>query len=368
MSLVSIVPIDDGGVIQGIDDQVEIAIVVEVHISSAVADCMPCQSPVFTDIGEGEVMVVVKKIICFLCRGHVLHELPHLHLITHFLGLPCGIARCIFYKIQVGHVPQDAVGDKEVFPAVVVKVGEERGPAPVCIGYAGHLAYFAEHGNAGGVEAVVQLEGIAHLLVMEAMFGPHSVFIVGVGTAQELLPVIVFRQHVHNSDIGQSVIVVVRDVRTHREFGNMARSFGEDLFKCAVVVVEIHEVPLVVIVGNVYIGPAIVIYIADGDAEPEVETAAIDVGLFADVGEMPVVVAIEPIAEFGMSFGPQLFRIEERVEEHVGMIHHEHVQVTIMVHIEKGYGRGVGARGVQSECFGFFLEGGNAVLYTLVDI
>ena len=42
----------------------------------------------------------------------------------------------IFQKIEAREITRDAVGDVQIFPSIVVKIGQQRRPAPVGIGYA----------------------------------------------------------------------------------------------------------------------------------------------------------------------------------------------------------------------------------------
>jgi len=54
-----------------------------------------------------------------------------------------------FEEVGVDKVPPDAIGDVDIFPSVIVKVGDEDAPAPVCGFDARQLSYLAKKGNAG---------------------------------------------------------------------------------------------------------------------------------------------------------------------------------------------------------------------------
>ena len=91
------------------------------------------------------------------------------------------VARGVFDKIEIGNVFINAVRNKKVLPAVVVLVGEERGPAPVCSRYACDIGHLAEYGPASAVVAIVQLKRVSHLLPVKTILSPQVIFIIGVG-------------------------------------------------------------------------------------------------------------------------------------------------------------------------------------------
>src|ERR1700754_37003 len=107
----------------------------------------------------------------------------------------------------------------------------------------------------------------------------------------------------------------------------MARGLVENFPESAVMVVQVKEVSFVIIVSGIDVGPSVVIDIADGDAQTEIQAAAIDVGGFAYVGEMTVVIPVEAVAELRVAFGPQLIGVVKGVIEHGGVVDHEQVEV-----------------------------------------
>ncbi len=74
------------------------------------------------------------------------------------------------------------------------------------------LSYFTVQWYTGGSNAVIQLQGIAHVLVIVAIVYQQVVFIIVVRTAEHFLTVVVFRQHVQHDDILQAVIVIVGNI------------------------------------------------------------------------------------------------------------------------------------------------------------
>ena len=61
-------------------------------------------------------------------------------------------------------------------------------------------------------------------------------------------------------------------------------------------VVQIEVVALEEVVGHVNVGPAIAIYVPDGDPQPKPDRRAVDACLLAHIDEMAAVVSVELVA------------------------------------------------------------------------
>src|SRR5258708_35937859 len=148
----------------------------------------------------------------------------------------------------------------------------------------------------------------------------------------------------------------------------MVGRLGQCFPESAVMVVEVQKITFIVIIGDINVSPSFSVDIAGSRAEPEIEAASVDLGLIIDICKMPAVIAVQAVAELRMSFCPQFIRVEERIEEHVGMIDHEHIQVPVMIEVKKGYGGGIGPRSIESVFFRALGKGGDTVLHSVVDI
>lgn len=138
----------------------------------------------------------------------------------------------------------------------------------------------------------------------------------------------------------------------------------EFIAESSVALVDVEVVFLEEIVGDVYIGPAVLIHIADGDAQSETDDASIDTGFFADIVEFPIVVSIEMIAAafekigYRCLFGGDLsgVGVVERVNGERTVVDDKAIEISIEVIIEEGGMGGVSVV-VESVFSRFFGEG-----------
>ena len=121
----------------------------------------------------------------------------------------------VINEIFVANIAVIAVADEQVFPSVVIKIGEERSPAPVGSCDAGHLSDFAEGGFARVSSVGSQLKGIAHVLwsvtrlLNQFCFAPGEV-------ADHLFSTLGgFRKHIHHNQIQTGVVIDIREVAAH---------------------------------------------------------------------------------------------------------------------------------------------------------
>ena len=136
--------------------------------------------------------------------------------------------------------------------------------------------------------------------------------------------------------------------------------------------IEVKTIPLSVVAGRINIWPAIPIDIADGDAETEVQRVIDDPRLESDVREMNMprgvpVLAEQAVAEMKIGRSTRLAGIQVRIVRMIGMVEEEHIQIAILIIIEKDGLRGLGSGGVQSIFLCHLLVDGNTVADTLTD-
>ena len=114
-----------------VDDEVEVAAVVQIHVDGAIRESLLIEPPRFADTGEREVPVVVEQVILLRDLRHFLQQFEirgcdrvlerRLHCILTDVG----------YVVEVIGPPINSVAHEQILATVVVEVGEERGPAPV---------------------------------------------------------------------------------------------------------------------------------------------------------------------------------------------------------------------------------------------
>ena len=113
-------------------------------------------------------------------------------------------------------------------------------------------------------------------------------------------------EHLRHEDFRIAVAVEIGHVGAHRPHAGLGHEFGEPFGKTAVAAVDVQVVPLEEVVGDVEVGPAVAVDVADGHAEPEADVGAVDAGLLADVGEAQFAllgeeVAVELVAAQGIA-------------------------------------------------------------------
>ncbi len=190
-------------------------------------------------------------------------------------------------EVHVGVVAQVAVGDVEVFPAVVVEVGEQGRPTPIGVGKPGELPYFLKL-----PVAVVDLQHIAHILVVETQPHVQVELLVVVGGHQEFLAAVALGQHIQRQDVGPGVVVDVGYVAAHREVRGVADLAGELVFESALFIVDVEVIRYLIIVGDVNICPAIAVDVRHARAETVGKGRTLDARRTGHVLEIVIVVAI----------------------------------------------------------------------------
>jgi len=97
---------------------------------------------------------------------------------------------------------------------------------------------------------------------------------------------VVFREHVEGYDVGEAVVVDVRGVCAHAGVALVAEGPADAVGKSSVAAVEPEVVIGEKVVGDVDVGPSVVVEIANGDAQAV--AVFFDAGLQGDVGEYGV--------------------------------------------------------------------------------
>ena len=151
--------------------------------------------------------------------------------------------------------------------------------------------------------------------------------------------VVVPRQHVDYEDLGPPVAGEVGHVGAHRGEADAGHGLFERLGERAVAVAEVEVVALEKVVAHVQVEPSVAVHVAERDAEPERDLGAVDAGPRAPVDKAGfgrrALVEIELVAALVVALVPDVAKAErahgpERVVEHV------HVEVAVLVGVEKG--------------------------------
>ena len=82
-----------------------------------------------------------------------------------------------------------------------------------------------------------------------------------------LLAVVVFGVHVHRNNVGQSIVVNIGNVVAHCVLRRMLKTITCPFTKGSVLIIDVKQVASIKVVGYIYIFPAIVINVGNGNAQ-----------------------------------------------------------------------------------------------------
>ena len=284
----SVVAIDERSVVRIVHHEIEGAISVEVRVCRAVPEARSIQPPARRLIRESQVALIAIGVVPQLRRGHRAGKTRVIDVLVLRRRFQCLLVAQERNVILRRHVLGDSVGDVDVLVAIEVEIRDERAPAPVGARDAGHLPDVAERSV-----AVVQLQHVAHQLVMKAVLHFGLVRAPSLERRRRAQAILVLRQHVRRIDVRPAVVVYVRDVQPHREIGEIGHLLVQLLGERAVVVVDVEIVALEEIVRYVDVRPPIAVDVAHSQAEPERDLAAVYARLRTYVGEMPVAIVVK---------------------------------------------------------------------------
>ena len=262
------------------EDEVEDAAVVEIHDGTAEGNAEVVETPGGGHILELQVAQVAVGEGALAARLGVLPD-----------RRPRGErGRDILFvhEVRVDEVADHARGEKHVLAAVVVEVGDPRGPGPAGGIHAGEVRGFLVVVGAG-----VEIHGAPHVLGNE--FG-HALHLPKAAAGllhaiHEALAGVV--PHVGDEKVDQAVVVEVAGIGAHRKVGDVGQALVHDVDEGAVALVEVEAVGGLEIVGDVEVGPAVLVGV-----EPDGGVAlgeAPDAGLVRDVGERAVAVVVKQV-------------------------------------------------------------------------
>ena len=282
------IAVDRSGRVEIVHHQIERAVVVEIHVRGAVRESRSAESPGGGQVGERQIAVVMERVIR-------LRNVRHLRNESRDRRLDAGVYRVQRRDVvEIVRPPVDACRDEQVFLAVVVEIREQRRPAPVRRRDPREEADVTEP-ESPVQHPAIQLEGVARILIVitrRSVPIEQLVVLRRLGTLQDALAV---GKHIDDGDIGPAVVVEVGRIRAHREAARMPRRLRDRLRERAVAVVEIQEIVFREIVGDVDVGTTVEIHVADDDPQSKTFHTAVDMRGGADVYEVAVVIAIEPV-------------------------------------------------------------------------
>ncbi len=287
-----------------VDDDVEIAVAVEVDDHRTLPDALLVEAPFGADVGEAQLAEVAARDVLLGQALEMAIELEGL------LPLP-GPPQLVEAPAGVGVVGEhgDAVGHERIQSAVLVEVAQQQAPRPIGAGEVGEIGLFAEPSGAG-----VDVQRIAHVLLRVGVLQEPPM---GVHVAHQQLAHVVGRaRHVRDGEVEPAVAVDVAEVGPHREERRVREGGAGDLLERAVAAVAVEAIRRVQIVGDVQIEPAVAVGVPP--LRGEAVALVVHAGCRGGVDEAAAVVAEQAIALAGDEDA-----FAEREEEVAGLRGHD---------------------------------------------
>ncbi len=344
VELPAVIAIDGSGLILVVDDQVEVAIAVQISISGAIGEGGLSESPVGADVLETEVAQVAIDFIQQWGLGNVLQQFIDILFLSaerHFLVDVIGEE---VEEVKVRDIPIDAVANIDIVEAVVVHIEHQGAPAPVGGGDAAVVTGFQEF-----AVTIVDLEAVLNELIVEAgaQLAIEEIDIIeGAGGLQSEF---ITGQHVGSKEVGKSIIVDIGHVGTHGGHAYMAEPVFQLVFERSILLIDVEVILFIRVIGHVDVGPAVPIDIRYEGAQAEADKAAVDACFLRDLCKMSVVIAEEVVAASFEAWlnGPcrvgkiASIRVVEGVDGNGAVIDHEAIQIAVTVIVKKGHLSGV---------------------------
>ncbi len=335
IALAGVVAINARGFVDVVDDQVQRAVVVQVHVRGAVGKPGIGQPPLLRAVGEGEIAVVLVGIVRDPNLRHLLQQVEVFLRDAPLQRRLNGLVGDVADVVEVVGPAVDPVADKEILVAAVVEVGKQGAPAPVRGVDAGQIPDIAK-----APAPPVQLKGVASKLRMVPKAPLEAVRVVPFGHHRRLEDVLPLGLHVQRRQVHKAIIVDVGCIHAHREVGGVAHRLANNFRERAVAVVAVEKVVLVKVVAHVDVEAAVAIDVTHGQAQAIARRSAVDAGLLAHVGKGTAVVAKEAVARLGMAVLP-LPDAAEAVLRMDGVVEQVHVEVAVPREIKERGLRGI---------------------------
>ena len=334
-----IVAVDEGRSILVVDDQVQVAVIVQVAVGGAVGKGGMCEAPIDADVLETQIAQIAIHLVQQGGLGDAIEQLVDVlffsaerHLLVHIIGEEVK-------EIEIRNIPVDAVADKDVIIAIVVGVEHKGPPGPVGSRDAGKISDLGEL-----AVAVVELEAVLYELIIETglEFAIEETDVVKGACC--LQPVIVSGQHVGSEKIGIPVVIDIGHIDTHGRHTDMPHAVFQLVLKGPVALVDVEIVSFIRVVGDIDIGPAVAVDVGDHCAQPEADQRAMDAGFLRDFSEMTVVVAIKVVAAAFENWFDGPCRVDEvapvgiieGIHRNGAVLDHKAVEIAIAIIVKKG--------------------------------
>ena len=291
------VAVDHSGSVEPVDHEVERARIVQVDVRGAVRETRLPEPPGPGLVRERQVSVVAIRVVGTRDLRHLPDERPNQS--AHPLPQRCldGRVGHIREVVQVVGPAIDPGGDEQVLVAVVVQVGEQRGPAPIGRIDARQIADLTEAHRPLPHGAAVELQRVAGVLRMVPGREFLEVDVEAFGIGGGLEDLLLIGQHVEHREVRPPVVVEVGGVHAHRGMAGVSQRRGAGLGERTVAIIDVEEVVFLEVVGHVQVGTTVSVQVARHDPQAVARGPSVEAGALAHVHKVTPVVPIKAVAD-----------------------------------------------------------------------
>ena len=287
VAVASLIAIDRCRRVEIVDDQIECATIVQVHIHGATRKATLAHAPRGRHVREVQVAIIA---IDMIGDRHLRHLFQQREILLRYPLRKRRLYRRVTDEVDVVEIVRptiDPARDEKIFLSVVVEIGEERRPAPVRRVHTGEISNLTE-----AALATIELQRVARVLRMVPGLQAEIEEIETLGVGRRLEHLFALRHHVGDNQVRTAVVVEVGRVDAHRETTGVFRRRGNCFGERAIAIVVIQEIVFLKVIGHVQINAAVAVEVACDHTKPKPFDAAKDAGLCTDVDIVAAIVAI----------------------------------------------------------------------------
>ena len=324
--------VDGRGPVDIVDHQREPAVVVEIGVRRAIREARLVHSPFGRLVGKRQIGIVAEDIIGQPVAVELLQESQGTLVVS---GSACTEHRGLVVEIVGGFgVP---VADEDVLIAIVVEIAEQGAPAPIGARHAREPSHVAEDHVPVRRDAVAQLQRVDVVRVAKPPATEIEATAIGEIPAHAFLPLERGREHVHLEDVGPAVVIEVGDIDAHARKARVLEPGTGLVGERSVPVIDVEDIVGCDVVGDVDIGPAVVVHVRHHHPE-SVSDLLQDPRLPGYIREGPIaVVAIELVVAFrAAALDAERVRVRHATGKVLGgIVEQKEVEAAIPVVIEE---------------------------------
>ena len=164
--------------------------------------------------------------------------------------------------VPVCNVTFQSIGNINIFPSVIIKIGNKRSPAPFGFSHTGIVCYFAV-----GSISIIKLKRIAWILVIQAILQQQlKLIVVLIYSKQLFLPHRIFNCHIYNINIFMPIVINVINIRSHGGKTHVFYVRRKFIGESSILIIDKQKVGFIKIISNINIRPAISVNVSYGSA------------------------------------------------------------------------------------------------------